>query len=91
MGRLGFLALPWKLGHCAKEAAGALGQHNLGKFHWDLTIESKLLELGKAYVAKAVVPMHELSLIVSSRELDVFSFLWWRQGVKCEGALLYGL
>jgi hypothetical protein len=46
--RLGFLALPWKLGHCAKEAAGALGQRNLGKFHWDLTIESKLLELGKA-------------------------------------------
>ncbi len=64
VGSLGFLALPGKLGHRTKKTAGALGWHNLGEFLWDLTIESKLLELGKAQVAKAVVPTHELSLIV---------------------------
>jgi hypothetical protein len=63
---LGFLASPWELGHCAKEAAGALGRHDLGKFLWDLTVESYLFELGKAQVAKRVVPTHELSLIVGS-------------------------
>jgi hypothetical protein len=82
VGSLGFLALPGKLGHCTKKAAGALGRHDLGKFLWDLTVEGKLLELGKAQVAKLVVPMYEFSLIIGSRELDVFSFLCWRCGVK---------
>ncbi len=71
VGSLGFLALPGKLGHCTKVAASALGQDDLGKLHWNFTIVGKLLELGKAQVAKLVVPTHEFSLIVGSRELDV--------------------
>jgi hypothetical protein len=75
---LGFLALPGKLRHCPKKAACALGWQNLGELLWDLAIEGKLLELGKAQVAKMVVLAHELSLIVSDRKLDVFSFFCWR-------------
>jgi hypothetical protein len=49
-----------------------LRRFNLGKFLEDITIESKLLELGEAQVAKAVVPTHELGLIIGSSKLDVF-------------------
>jgi hypothetical protein len=58
-----------------KRQPAHLGGMILAKFFWDLTIEGELLELGKAQVAKLVVPAHELSLIVSCRKLDVFSFL----------------
>jgi hypothetical protein len=64
---INFLALPGKLGRGPKKAACALGWQNLGELLWDLAIEGKLLELGKAQVAKAVVPAHELSLIDSGR------------------------
>ncbi len=87
MGSIGFHALPGTLGLCTKKAAGALRWHDLGKFLWDLTIEGKLFELGKAQVAKVVVPTHELSLIVGGRKVGVFSFLWWRRGVKGKGPL----
>jgi hypothetical protein len=43
MGSLGFIASPGKLGHCAKEKAGTLGQDDLGKLLWDFTIEGELL------------------------------------------------
>ncbi len=75
---LGFLALPGKLGHHPKKAACALGRQNLDKLLWDLAIEGTLLELRKAQMAKLVVLLHELSLILSSHKLDVFSFLHWR-------------
>jgi hypothetical protein len=78
VGSLGFLALPGKLGHHTKEAASALGRDDLGKLLWNFTIKGELLELGKAQVAKSVLPTHEFSLIVSGCELDVFSFLCWR-------------
>ncbi len=79
---LGVFALPGKLGHCTKKVASALGQDDLDKLLQDFTIEGELHELGKAQMAKSVVPTHEFSLIVGSRELDVFSFFQWRQGVK---------
>ncbi len=85
---LGFLALPGKLGHCAEKSACALGWQNLGKLLWDLAIEAELLELREAQVAKAVVPAHKLGLVVRGHELDVFSFLCWRRGVKGERPLL---
>jgi hypothetical protein len=56
---LGFLASPGKLGHCPKKVACTLGRHNLDKHLWHLAIESKLLELREAQVAKAVVPAHK--------------------------------
>jgi hypothetical protein len=77
-----FLALPGKLGHCAKKAACALGRLNLGKLLQDLAVEGKLLELREAQVAKAVVPAHKLDLVIGGCKLDVFSFLGWRRGVK---------
>ncbi len=79
---LGFLTLPGKLGHRPKNAACALGRQNLGKLLWDLAIEGEQLELWEAQVAKAVAPAHKLSLVVGGHELDVFSFLCWRRGVK---------
>jgi hypothetical protein len=56
-------------------AACTLGRQNLGKLLWDLTIEGKLLELSKAQMAKALMPVHELDLIVGGHKLDVFGFL----------------
>ncbi len=85
---LGFLSLPGKLGHHPQKSASALGWQNLCKLLRDLTIEGKLLELGKAQVAKLVVLTHKLSLLVSGRELDVLSLLCWRQGVKGKRPLL---
>ncbi len=79
---LGFLALPGKLCHHPEEAACALGRQNFGKLLWNLAVEGKLLELREAQVAKGVVPAHELGLVVSSHELDIFGFLGWRRGVK---------
>jgi hypothetical protein len=90
MGSLGLFAVPRKLGHCAKEAAGTLGRRNLGKFLGNLAIEGKLLGLGKAQVAKAVVELHELGLFLSGGNLDVFSFLEVRGGVIGEGPLSNG-
>ncbi len=74
--------MPGKLGHCPQKTPCALGRHNLGKLLQDLAIECMLLELREAQVAKAVVPVHKLSLVVCGRKLDVFSFLCWRRGVK---------
>ncbi len=75
---LGFLVLPGKLPHHAKKAACALGRQNLCKLLWDLAIEGELLKLREAQVAKAVMPAHEIGLIVSGHKLDVFGFLGWR-------------
>ncbi len=74
---LGFIALTRKLCHCTKNAACTFGRQHLGKLLWDLAVEGKLLKLGEAQVTKAVMPLHELGLIVSGRKLDVFGFLCW--------------
>ncbi len=71
---LGFLALPGKLGHSAKQASCTLGRQHFGELLQDLAIESKLLEFWKGKVTKAVMPLHELGLFVSSREFDVLRF-----------------
>jgi hypothetical protein len=75
---LGFIASPEKLRHCPKEAACTLGRENLGELLKGLAIEGELLELREAQVAKAVVPGHELSLVIGGRKLDIFGFLGWR-------------
>ncbi len=71
---LGFLALPGKLGHWAKQAASTLGRQHLGKLLWNLAVEGKLFELWKGKVTKAVMRLHELDLFVGGRELDVLGF-----------------
>ncbi len=75
MGSLGLFAAPRKLGHCAKEAAGALGWRNFGELLGDFSIECKLLELGEEQVAKVVVPLHELGLFIGGGKLGSVSFL----------------
>ncbi len=69
-----FLASPGKLSHCAEKAACTLGRQHLGKLLWDLAIEGKLLELWKTHMPEAVMPSHELSLIVGRCKLDVLGF-----------------
>ncbi len=71
---LGFLALPEKLGHRAKQAASTLGRQHLSELLQDFAIESKLLELWEGKVAKAVMPLHELCFFVGGQELDVLNF-----------------
>ncbi len=71
---LGFLALPGKLGHRAKQASCTLGWQHLGKLLWDLAVEGKLLEFWKGKVTKAVMPLHELGLFVGGQELDILRF-----------------
>ncbi len=75
----------------AKEAAGALGWLNLGKFLGDFAVDCKLLELGEAQAVEAVVPSHEFGLFIGSGKLNVLSFLEGKGGVKGEGPLLNGL
>ena len=71
VGLLGFLALPRKLCHCAKQAASTLGRQHLGKLLWNLAVDGKLFELWKGKVTKVVMPSHELSLFISGQELNI--------------------
>jgi hypothetical protein len=41
---------------------------------WNLTVESKLFELWKGKVTKAVMSLHELSLFADRQELDILGF-----------------
>ena len=58
------MSFPGYLGHSTKEASHAGRRLDLGQSSWDLSIESKLLELGEGQVAEAVMPAHELGLSV---------------------------
>ena len=52
------------LGHGTKKASCAGRRLDLGQSLWDLAIKRELLELGEGQVAKAVMPAHELGLVV---------------------------
>jgi hypothetical protein len=71
-------ALPGKLSHCAEQAASTVGRQHLGKLLWNLAVEGKLFELWKGKVTEAVMPLHELGLFISGRELDVLGFFGQR-------------
>jgi hypothetical protein len=71
---LGFLALPGKLGHCAKQASCTLRRQHLGELLRDLAIEGELLEFWEGKVTKRIMPSHELGLFVGGQELDVLRF-----------------
>jgi hypothetical protein len=51
------------------------GGLTLASFLGIFAVECKLLELGEARVAKAVVPLHELGFFIGSGKLGVLSFL----------------
>ena len=83
---LGLFAAPRCFCHGPKEAACALGQRHLGKATRDLAILGKDLEFWEGEVAKAVMPSHQLGLIVGGGELEFLVFLERRRGVEGEGA-----
>ncbi len=64
---LGFLALPRKLCYFAKQAASTLGRQHLGKLLWNLAVECKLFEPWKGKMTEAVMPLHELGLLVGGQ------------------------
>ncbi len=61
-----------------KRQPAHLGGSTLASSFWDLAVEGELLELREAQVAKAVMPVHELGLIIGGHELEVFGFFGWR-------------
>ncbi len=64
---LGFLASPRKLRHCTKQAASTLGRQHLGELLQNLAIECKLFEPWKGKMTRAVMPLHELRLLIGGR------------------------
>ncbi len=83
---LGLFAAPRYFCHGLEEAACALGRRHLGKATRDLAILGKDLEFWEGEVAKAVMPLHQLGLIIGGVELEFLVFLKRRRGVKGEGA-----
>jgi hypothetical protein len=83
----GLFAAPRCFHHGLEEAACALGRRHLGKAMRDLAILGKDLEFWEGEVAKAVMPSHQLGLIVSSSELKFLVFFERRRGVEEEGAV----
>ena len=69
---LGLFTPPRNFSHCAEEAASALGWRDCRQLLGDFLVEGKLLELSEGKMAEAVVPTHELGLIVGSGKVDVF-------------------
>jgi hypothetical protein len=82
----GLFAEPRYFCHGPKEAACTLGRRHLGKAMRDLAILGKDLEFWEGKVAKAVMPSHQLGLIVGGGKLEFLVFLKRRRGVKGEGA-----
>ena len=57
-----------------QKAACTLGRQHLGKLLWDFAIKEELLELWEGKVTEALMPLHELGLLVGGRKLDVLGF-----------------
>ncbi len=75
---LGLFTAPRNFSHRAEEAASALGWRDCCQLLGDFPVKSELLELCKGKMTKAVVPSHELGLIVGSGEVNVLPLLRWR-------------
>ncbi len=79
--------VPRNFGHGPKKAAGTAGRTNVGKLGRDLAIARKLLELWEGGVAKAIMPLHQLSLIIRGGDRILVGFLKHWQWVKRKGVL----
>ncbi len=69
-----------------KRQPAHLGRGTLAKATRDLAILGKDLEFWEGEVAKAVMPSHQLGLIIGGNELEFLVFLERRRGVEGEGA-----
>ncbi len=77
------MSFPGDFGHGTKEAYCTVRRLDLGQLSRDLAIKHELLELGEGQVAKAVMPAHELDLVVNGNEVDVLVFL--ELGIQVKG------
>jgi hypothetical protein len=60
--------VPRNLCHGSKEAAGASRWANVGEAHRNLTVEGEDFQTQEGFMPEAVVPLHQLSLVIESRE-----------------------
>ncbi len=88
---LAFFTSPRNLGHGAKQAAGASGRTDIDQSLGDLTVAGELLELLERKVSKAIVPTHQLSLVVWSLDGVFFGLLEVWSKVEGQGGLLQGV
>jgi hypothetical protein len=79
--------VPRNFGHGPKKAAGTAGRKNVGKLGGDLAIARELLELWEGGVAKAIMPSHQLSLIIRGGNQILVGFLEHWQWVERKGVL----
>ena len=88
-GMLGFsfLSSPRNFRHRPKQAAGAFRRTNISQLLGDFAIERELSHLGEGCVAKAVMPSHELRLVIGRRKGVLLGLLEWRRGVEREGSM----
>jgi hypothetical protein len=76
---------PRNFGHGPKKAAGTAGRTNVGELGGDLAVARKLLELWEGGVAKAIMPSHQLSLIIRGGNRILVGFLKHWQWVERKG------
>ncbi len=77
------MSSPGYFGHGTEEASRAGRRLDLGQTLRDLTIKRQLLELGEGQVAEAVMPAHELGLVVDCGQVDMLVFL--KLGIVVKG------
>ena len=84
---LGFLlfAMPSNLRHGPKKTTCAPEGPDLGKLLGNLSIKGKEAELLEGGMTDAVVPSHELSLVIRRRERVLLLLLKRRRWIKGEG------
>ncbi len=80
----GLSSSPGYFGHGAKEASRTGRRLDLGQMSRDLAVKCQLLELGEGQVAKAIMPAHELGLVIDCSQVDVLVFLKLRINVEGE-------
>ena len=83
-------AAPRDFCHGPIKAAGAARRVNASKSRGDFPVCSQRLEVGERHVAEAVMPPHQLRLIVGSRNTVLVILGEERQWIEAEGIALDG-
>ena len=80
----GLLSFPVHLSHGAVKAACTYGWRDFGELLWYLASQGEGLNLGKQQVSKAMMPAHQLGLLVSGNKVDLVIVVEWRGRIKGE-------
>ncbi len=83
--------VPRNLCHGPKEAAGASRRANVGEARRNLTVEGKDFQTQEGFVPEMVVPSHQLSLVVGSREGILILLGERRRRVECQRVTMNGV